>query len=165
MINFARLLLLSICGLFLLSSCQEDEKPIDNSSQIIGYWQNSSDYAENIEMATYYSFSENGKYQSFTSYVNTSSNELLGYSSRSSGDFSLLDDILTTQTTLVYNLPESADAPYVANAELVQTTANYSSTRKVVFAEDKMTWISPGCGPLENCIGDQVFERYTPIEF
>lgn len=120
---------------------------------------------ENMLVVYYFTFLENGKFNSAIAFLDADNNEVLGYSGRSTGDYSLLDDVLATQTTLVYNVPESADARYVTNAELVQTTENFSSDKKVEFVGDKMTWIYPPCGPLENCIGSREFEKYTPIEF
>ncbi|MEB2775028.1 hypothetical protein SYJ56_06905 [Algoriphagus sp. D3-2-R+10] len=165
--NFPQLFVLGILGIFLLSSCQEDEEPIDNSSQVIGHWRNSHDLDDNIQMISYYSFLENGNFNSSSVYINSDSDELLGYSGRSSGTYSLLDDQLSIQTTIVYSVPESSDTPYVPTIQLVQSSQNFSSEKTVEFNEnqDKMTWIYPPCGPLENCIGSQVFERFTPIEF
>ncbi|PZX57678.1 hypothetical protein LV84_01807 [Algoriphagus ratkowskyi] len=163
--NFTSILLLSIFGAFLFSSCQEDEKPIDNSTLVLGYWQTSIASDENMLFVSYYTFLENGIFHSASVYLDADSKDLAGYSSRSSGEYTLLDDQLTTHTTIVYGVPESSDAPYVQNTELVQKTDSYSFERKVKFTEDKMIWISPGCGPLENCIGDQVFERYISLDF
>lgn len=125
----------------------------------------SHDLDGNVQVIRYYSFMENGKYNNSSTYVKADSKELLGYSGRSSGTYSLLDDKLSTQTTSVYNVPENSDTPYVPDSGLVQITENFTNETKVEFSNDKMTWISPPCGPLEMCIGSQVFERYTPIEF
>lgn len=168
--NFPRILLLSICSLFLLSSCQEDEKPIDNSSQVIGYWKKSINSGENLVLTQYFSFLENGNYNSSSVYFNAETDEPLGYASRSSGEFTLLDDQLSILHNVFYGVPRDSDEIYVPNDQLVLINSEFTEEMKlqeikVEFTVDKMIWISPGCGPLENCIGDQVFEKYTPIEF
>lgn len=163
--NFLQLLFLSIFGAFLLTSCQEDEKPIDNSAQVVGYWRNTMVLDDDIQMIRYYSFSDNGKFQASTVYITADSQELLGYSGRSSGNYTLLDNQLATLATDVYTLPEFSDTPYVPNGSLIYVEGDISREIKVEFSEDKMTWIYPPCGPLENCIGSQEFEKYTPLEF
>lgn len=163
--NFPRVLLLSIFGAFLLSSCQEDEKPIDNSSQIIGYWKYSVDLDTARDYNIYYTFLEDGKYDSFTAYVNTKSNEVIGYNKRLNGTYTLFGDQLVTQTTEIYHVPASANTSYLPIEELVKVDDNYSMKVKVEFTNEKMTWIYPPCGPLESCIGYQEFTRSTPLEF
>ena len=164
--NFLRIILLAIFGVFLLSSCQEQEKPIDNSTQVIGYWQDRHDIDEKMQIIHYYTFFETGKFNGSIALVDADSNELLGYSRRSTGTYTLLNDQLSIQTTRVYAVPESSDSYYVPNEGLVQLRDNYSLRVKVEFSEEKMTWIySPFVGDSIQHIGFQVFERYTPIEF
>jgi len=164
--NFLRIILLAIFGVFLLSSCQEQEKPIDNSTQLIGHWQNRHDIDENMQIIHYYNFFENGKFNGSIVFVDADSNELLGYSRRSTGTYILLNDQLSIQTTMVYAVPESSDSYYVPNGGLVQLSDNYSLEVKVEFREEKMTWIySPFVGDSIQHIGSQVFERFTPLEW
>jgi len=168
--NFPRLFLLIIFGAFLLSSCQEDEKPIDNSSKIIGYWKKSINSGENMILTQYFNFFDNGTYNSSSVYFSLETNEPLGYAGRSSGEFTFLDDQLSILHTEFYGVPQDSDEIYAPNDQLVLINGEFTEEIKlqeikVEFSEDKMIWISPGCGPLENCIGDQVFERYTALEF
>ncbi|WP_339863781.1 hypothetical protein [uncultured Algoriphagus sp.] len=168
--NFPRLLLLSLFGAFLLTSCQEDEKPIDNSDQIVGYWEKSINSGENMILTQYFTFFDNGTYNSSSVYFNAETDEPLGYAGRSSGEFTLLDDQLSIMHNLIYGVPQDSDEIYVPNNQLVLTNNEFTEEMKlqevkVEFSEDKMIWIYPPCGPLENCIGSQEFERYTPIQF
>ena len=162
--NVLRIILLAIFGVFLLSSCQEQEKPIDNSTQLIGHWQDRND-RENMQIIHRYTFLETGKFNGSIALVDANSNELLGYSRRSTGTYTLLNDQLSIQTTMAYAVPESSDSYYVPKEGLVQLSDNFSMEVKVEFSEEKMTWIYSPCGELIQCIGSQVFERYTPIEF
>ena len=162
--NFLRIILLAIFGVFLLSSCQEQEKPIDNSTQLIGHWQDRND-RENMQIIHRYTFLETGKFNGSIAFVDADSNELLGYSRRLSGTYTLLNDQLSIQTTIFYHIiPESSDSYYVPKEGLVQQD-NFSMEVKVEFSEEKMTWIYPFVGDSIQHIGSQVFERYTPIEF
>ena len=163
--DFPRIFLLSLLISALFTSCQEDEKPIDNSSKVIGYWRNIIDLDDNQQMIRSYTFSENGKFQSQTAYIKSDIEELLGYSGRSSGDYTLLNNQLTITATDIYTVPESSENPYVPSISLVYVEEDFSREIEVEITDDKMTWIYPPCGPLENCIGSEVFERYTPIEF
>lgn len=164
--NFKYLLLITF-SLLLLGSCQEDEKPIDNSSKIIGHWKFDINYGDTIQVTNYYSFLENGLYNSSTAYTNSDSGEILGFTRRSSGTYSLLDNELSAQSTIVFAKPESSESIYLPNEELVQVDNTFTISCKVDFSGDKrkMTWIYPPCGELQDCIGSQELKRYTPIEF
>ncbi|MDR7127749.1 hypothetical protein J2X69_000077 [Algoriphagus sp. 4150] len=164
--NFPRVLLLGIIGTILLGSCQGDKEPqLKNTSPIIGYWKEIIDVEEGVQIYNTYAFLEDGSYNRSIAYINSNTNSLLGYSGKSDGTFTLVNDQLSTQTTVVYNVPESAEAPYVSHDQLVQVSENYASSVTVAFSENQneMTWIHPPCGEPQNCIESQVFDRYVPL--
>lgn len=168
--HFPRILLLSFFVALFFTSCREDENPIDNSSKIIGYWKTSMNSGENMIFTQYFTFLENGVYNSSSVFHNAETNEPLGYAGRSSGEFTLIDDQLSILHTLFYGVPQDSDQMYVPNDQLVLINSDLTEERKlqevkVEFSGDRMTWIYPACGPLENCIGSHEFERYTPILF
>lgn len=155
-----RLLLLGISSIFLLSSCAEDEEPIDYSDVLIGSWQHTIDLDKGVQIHDLYSFTGARNYTRKTMYHDSASNSVLSFSGKESGSFTLSKDQLVIKSEEVARALESYGKPYDDEGMLIPYE-NFSRNHMVEFntKEDKMIWKAPPFGPLEFCLGSTVFDR------
>jgi len=130
-----------LISIFISCTKETDVYP----TKIVGIWSNSMEIDNNftIERAI----------------LNDTSKEILGYRYKATGKYSLKDDILTINKLQIFEHNDS-NGLYtdINNFELSNESESIVNI-KFNDAFDQLHFHYPPCGPLENCVMHEMFER------
>lgn len=143
-----------------ISSCTHDsESP--QIDLLIGTW-SITDILEdsNLSQSLTYDFSSNGTFSVTRVIIDNSTNNIIGYRYRALGSFMSNEDELTLNKVEIYSHNDSNGLYSDINSlEL----SNENITETVNFSIDNtgglLTFYYKPCGPNENCIGFQSFQK------
>ncbi len=138
----------------LLMSCSSDND-VNVNDDLVSTWLKIT-VDNNLEIRSFYNFQSDGTYFFTVTGVDVSTGEVLGYRAIEQGDFGTTGDILDLNIVSYRISPNESFVPII---ELVEVTTGNPSYTFTLMGDGQILSLIPICGPLENCVGEQLFER------
>lgn len=157
--------LFTFMSIAVFLSCSLDDDNSSNVENIEGVWEKTNEIIsenipnledENYEYVTQYKFLSDRSFESYFFVRNTETDSIVGYNSKSKGNFSTKGnrmELLYDQ----YNNTESAEFQTLDELILVQEDLEWSFNFSV--NQDELLFDFDPCGPLANCIGEIKLKR------
>ena len=151
--------------LVLVSSCSDKEQ---NLTWLEGTWVSTENYTFDDGKASslLYQFNGDGTFKALSRVIKDGNiNDVLGYTYRAEGTFTLNESNLTLSFNAIY-LSDDNLTYYTELVNLMFVDYNETQELGITFNKEKskLTFIYPACPPNANCIGNQSFNRLAFIE-
>ena len=155
------ILLLFLGIVTLLGSSCEDEVSV-NRENLEGIWFHDTDSdSDNSVSRLEYHFSRDSTLEIFHREISEDAQEILGYYFQALGKYELDGDQLLIITSERY-VSNDTEPPYYVEVRDLQPLPGQDTLTATISFEDKgrkLVVAYPPCGPLENCVASQIFQR------
>ncbi len=156
----------SFLVLLLFTNCSQDKLTSINTQKLLGVWIKDNILEDNTKISRLeYHFNGNDKFEVFRKIIDVTTQEVLGYTFKQLGNFSVDSNQLTFFNTESFG--NFTGEPFTEIENLIQTFPTEpnsypnSFSVKIEFKNNNNTliFLYPPCDPAENCIGLQTFVR------
>ena len=157
--------LLGIIGILcLIISCDADDQEVIElqHSDLKGSWLNTRVYEQGEQLTKFtYTFKGEGTFEGVSTYNDSQTEEILGYSYLVTGTYTLTRDSLTFLRSKQFYI--AGDTPEYVERIADLTLRNIAEKETVGYSitenRSKLSIKYKPCGPTENCVGESNFLR------
>jgi hypothetical protein len=143
---------ISVISCLVMTSCSEDDDL--TGYEIKGVWAMETHLEADSRISRLiYDFKDDGQVEVLTIEIDHSSGDILGYRSRTIGNYATHDNKLSFYNLTVYTNNDT-DAPFSDLENLIKQSDGgaYDVTYSIEERGKKLIFTHPPCGPFDNCI-------------
>jgi hypothetical protein len=156
-------LIATVLAFVVIQSCKKDSAKNNvaktNNEAIVGTWENRQIYPGAKGSSQLYVFNKDGSFESKLAVINPVSNEIVGYSYKTTGKYALTSDQLVFSNVTGYGIKDNSTTP-VPESQLVSVGQLGANTFSVGFTAKKDSLsLLIHCPPNADCIGITWFQK------
>jgi hypothetical protein len=153
----------TVLAFVVIQSCKKDSSKNNvaktNNEAIIGTWENRQIYPSATGRSQVYIFNQEGAFESKSAVINPISNQIVGYTYKTTGKYTLTSDLLVFSNVTSYGIKDNGTSP-VPESQLVSVGQLGANTFSVGFTakRDSLSMLIH-CPPNADCIGITWFQK------